>query len=115
MMRREQLRTLILINDKGESRSFRFHNAWKEETKDQFILELSSEQEIHQFTVTNMDEEITDLIDNKGEVHRILSLSYHVPTETVDEEEFKFHIAESFHNALNLVTYINVNVCACNN
>lgn len=115
MMQREQLRTLILINDKGESRSFRFRNVWKEETKDQLILELTSEQDIYQFTVTNMEKEITDLIDNSGEKYRVLGLSYHVPTETVDEEEFKIHIADSFYNALNLVKYININSGACNN
>lgn len=112
MMRREQLRTLILINDKDQYRSFRFRNVWKEETKDQLILELTSEQEIYQFTVTNVEEEITDLIDNTGKNYRILGLSYRVPTETVDEEEFKFHITESFHNGLNLFKYININACA---
>lgn len=98
-MRREQLRTLVLIDKNGESRSFTFHRLWREDAKDQLIIELMSGHEIHQFAVTHMGEGMTDLIDGRGENYRVLGLSYQVSTAS-DTVAVKFQIADSYQKAL---------------
>ncbi|MNW69998.1 hypothetical protein D3C74_491590 [compost metagenome] len=69
------------------------------------MLELKKGYEIHHFAVTQREEGITDLIDDQGENYRVLGLSYSVPT-IAHNEEYKFQIANSFHQALDLVRFI---------
>ncbi|MDQ1910547.1 hypothetical protein RAC89_08540 [Paenibacillus sp. GD4] len=105
MMLGEQLQTLVLIKRNGDKNSFKFHKLWREDTQEQLFLELEKGNKTFRFAVTQSKEGITDLVDDKGENFRVLGVCRNVPAVT-HEKEYRFQIADSYHNALDLIKFI---------
>jgi len=90
------------MNEEGIQKSFRFKNIYR--NKDQLILELKEGAEVHRMVVTQTKEGTSNLKGDDGKLHRVLGISYR--PNHVDEEIYKFNIADSYQNALDLNKFI---------
>ncbi|WP_270406057.1 hypothetical protein [Paenibacillus timonensis] len=101
-MKEEQIHTLILVNEEGVQKCFRYKNINRNE--DRVILELKDGEEVHRMVVTQTENGISNLMGDDGRLHRVLGISYR--PNHVDEEIYKFNIADSYHKALDLSKFI---------
>ncbi|MEK8130877.1 hypothetical protein WMW72_23505 [Paenibacillus filicis] len=101
-MKAGQIHTLILVNEEGVKKCFRYKNIDRNE--DQVILELKDGEEVHRMAVAQTEDGISNLKGDDGKLHRVLGISYR--PNHVDGEIYKFNIADSYQNALDLNKYI---------
>ncbi|BFH11525.1 hypothetical protein WJ0W_005463 [Paenibacillus melissococcoides] len=104
-MDKKEIQTVVLISEEDVRTIYRFRQL-STNGPGQFLLELWNGQVIRRFVIRQTDNGLTELVDEVGNVQRVVGVSYGIPNNDDQKVETRFAIADSFHSALNLWQFV---------
>ncbi|WP_274649011.1 hypothetical protein [Paenibacillus humicola] len=104
-MKENKIDVLILIDEEENLTAFRLFKVYTD-SKGRLMMSLIKDNVYYPFKVVQTDEGFTELFSDTNMRYRVSGISYKVPNQNKNKIDFRYVIADSFEQSLNLSQYI---------